>query len=248
MNSDMQKALANLIDETLGEIEELKKSDRFSASEVSLGDSKSGIKDADKDGKLDKEEDKKDEEKEDDKDEEKEDKKDEEKEDDVEKAQGVNEESDPMSKMEDRMSKMEDVMSKMESYMSKKEDKEDDEDEDSKEDKKEDEKELKKSTTESLEKSASDRIETLEKSLENISDMIKKIADAPVPSQSVSYKNVKPLMKSEDAVQPLTKSEVVEKLFELKKSGTIVNSVDITSAELANPFDLAKIASKYNIN
>lgn len=255
----MQKALVNLIDETLGEIEELKKSDRFSASEVSIGDSKSGIEGRDKNGKLDKEEDKKedeeeseDEEKEMDKaegknseadpnaghhqvvkKEEKEDD-DEEDEDDMDKSEGKNREADPMSKMDERMCKMESMMEKMEAYMKKYEDM------DKKEDKDEKKEDMKKSADE-------DRLESLEKSIAGIAKVLEQIADAPVPAKSVSYKNVSPLVKSEDASEPLSKSDVVNKLFELKKSGTEVNSIDITSAELANPAELVKIANKYNI-
>ena len=270
MNADMQKALVNLIDETLGEIEELKKSDRFSASEVSLGDSKSGIESKDKNGSLGKEEDKKEEEDEKKEDEEKED-------DDMDKAEGKNREADPngghhqvakgemmagdskegsstgsaegknreadpMSKMEDRMCKMEAVMAKMEAHLSKKEDKE----EDKKEDMKKSEEENK-GSSEELVKSTSDRIEDLEKSLADIAKMVKEIADTPLPAKSVSYKDVQPLVKSEDASEPLNKSAVVDKLFELKKSGENVSSLDITSAELASPAELVKIANKYNI-
>ena len=36
MNEEMMKSLVALIDESLAEIEELKKSDRFSASEVKI--------------------------------------------------------------------------------------------------------------------------------------------------------------------------------------------------------------------
>lgn len=278
MNADLQKALTSLIDETIGEIEELKKSDRFSASEITLGDSE-GLKGKDKNGSLDKEEDKKEDEEK--KDDEKEDKKD----DDMDKAEGknceadpnagnhqpvakgemmagdsdkgsttsegagTNREADPMSKMEDRMAKMEACMEKMEAYMSKAEDKkEDDKEEKKDEDKKEDMKKSDESSEEeSLAKSTSDRVASLEKSLESIAQMVKEIADTPVPSQSVSYKDVQPLKKSEDAVEPLEKSQVVEKLFELKKSGTHVDTLDITSAELANPAELVKIANKYDI-
>ena len=38
MTTKLSKSLADLIDETLAEIEELKKSDRFSAEEIELGD------------------------------------------------------------------------------------------------------------------------------------------------------------------------------------------------------------------
>lgn len=50
-NEEMVKSLTSLIDETLEEIEEIKKS-KFAASEISMGDDKSGIADKSKNGKL----------------------------------------------------------------------------------------------------------------------------------------------------------------------------------------------------
>ena len=86
MNQEMRNDLLDLIDETLSELDELKKSQRFSASEVSLGDSDSKIHGKDKNGSLSKEEDKKEHKK---KDEEDEDEK------DMEKGEGVNRQADP---------------------------------------------------------------------------------------------------------------------------------------------------------
>ena len=51
-NEEMIKSLTSLIDETLEEIEEIKKS-KFAAAEVSLGDSESGMDSKSKNGELD---------------------------------------------------------------------------------------------------------------------------------------------------------------------------------------------------
>ena len=92
---------------------------------------------------------------------------------------------------------------------------------------------------------------SFETQLEKIAKLVSDIADAPVPSKSVSYKGITPLKKTaaeaEGEGEPLTKSALVERLFDLKKSGTRVDSVDIASAELAKGPELAKIANKYNI-
>ena len=76
--------------------------------------------------------------------------------------------------------------------------------------------------------------------------LMKEIADAPVPQKGVTFDNIKPLTKSDDA-QPLSKAEVANKLFELKKSGTKVDSNDITQAELGNESTLSKLVEKYGI-
>ena len=68
MDQEMAKSLVNLIDETISEIEDLKKS-RYSAAEAKIGDNDSGMAGKDKDGSIEKEE--------------------------AEKADGKNEEADP---------------------------------------------------------------------------------------------------------------------------------------------------------
>jgi len=78
-----------LIDESLAELEELKKSDRFSASEIKLGGPGSGIAGKDPQGGLGKEEDKDEEEDKDDEDDE------DDKEDEIDKAEGKNSVADP---------------------------------------------------------------------------------------------------------------------------------------------------------
>lgn len=228
MNEELMKSLVALIDESLAEIEELKKSDRFSASEIEIKGPGAGIAGKDPNGKLDKEEDK-DEEDDEDEDEKEEDK--------AEKAEGVNEQADPNAGSHQVAKKEHD------------EDEDDHEEKESEEDKKKEMASMKKSIeeTSSLMKSYVDeRLAPIENQLKTLVDLVQKVADAPVPSKSVSYKGITPLKKSEDEGEELTKSAVVEKLFDLKKSGTKVDTKDIISAELGT--DLVKIANKYSIN
>ena len=255
MNEELVKNLASLIDESLAELEELKKSDRFSASEIKLGGPGSGIAGKDPQGGLGKEEDKDDED-------EDEDEEDEDKKPDMDKAEGKNSEADPnagkhkMDKAEEA-AKAEGKNSEADPNagkhkMDKAEDKKDD---DKDEDKKKDKDDMKKSLDEQstlLKSYVDSKFATFETQLEKIAKLVADIADAPVPSKSVSYKGITPLKKSvagevEGEGEALTKSALVEKLFDLKKSGTRVDSVDIASAELAKGPELVKIANKYNI-
>lgn len=251
MKEELKKSLTDLIDETLLELEELKKS-RFSTAEVDLkGPGSDGIDGKPANGKLDagkaaeKAEDKKD---------------DEDKEDDVaEKGEGVNRPAD--------MGKGEGVNRPAD--MGKAEDKKDDDkkedkkDEPHKDDPKHEDKEkdmakklmdmhkgeMKKSLDEAdtLMKSYVDqKVGALESKLAEVLTAVNKLADAPVPAKGVGYKgDAAPLMKSADDGEPLSKSEVASKLFELKKSGSRVDSNDIAMAEMGH--DLEKIVSKYSI-
>jgi len=233
MKEELKKSLTDLIDETLLELEELKKS-RFSAAEVDLkGPGADGIAGKPANGKLDAEkaEDKDDEDKKDD-------------EDVAEKGEGVNSPAD-MGKAEDKEDK-----------------KDDDKDEPHKDDPKHEEKEkevakklldmhkgeMKKSLedADTLMKSYVDsKVGALEKQLATILETVTKMADAPVAAKGVDYKGAAPLMKSTDEGETLSKSEVASKLFELKKSGGRVDSNDVAMAEMGH--DLEKIVSKYNI-
>ncbi len=240
MDNKLQKSLTDLIDETLMELDELRKS-RFAASEIKIEGPGDGIAGKPSDGKLDaaKAEDEKDEKEEDKKDMEKaEDKKDDKKSDE--------------DKAED---------------MDKKEDKDEDKDEDKKKDKdakggKDHEAEEKKAigkladladmkksleSSESLLKSyVEERVKPLEDKLSTILDLVNKIADAPVAPKGATAR-VAPLLKSADeGAEPLSKAQVASKLFELKKSGTRVDSLDITKAEMGQ--DLQQIAKKYEIS
>ena len=236
MDADMKKSLTDLIDETLMELEELKKS-RFAASEVDLKGPGDGIAGKPSNGDLhakkaedDKDEDDKDE---DDK---------EEKAEEAKKADGVNSEEVEKADKEDKDDK--------------KEDKKEDKEEEKKEDKAE--KSSEKSFEEALIKSKEEtgalikaqideRVKPLEDKLSTILDLVNKIADQPVAPKGVTSKAI-PLFKSADEGAPerMSKSEISSKLFELKKSGTKVESLDVTRAELGQDLDF--ITKKYNLS
>lgn len=224
MNEELLKSLTSLIDESLAELEVMKKSDRFSASEIKIEGPGTGIAGKDPQGSLGKEDDEEDEDEED----------------------------------EDEGDEGEEKAEKADKEEDKKDDKKEDKKEDKKDDKKEDFAEMKKSidAQSTLLKSYVDsKFASFETQLDKIAQMVSEIADSPVPSKGVSYKNIVPLKKSANGdmdlggneSEALTKSQVVEKLFALKKSGTHVDSADIAGAELANGQQLVKIANKYNI-
>ncbi len=265
MKEELKKSLTDLIDETLLELEELKKS-RFSAAEVDLkGPGEDKLAGKPVNGKLDAEkaEDKKDDEKDEDKDDDK-----------AEKAEGKNSEADPdaghhkMDKAEGKNSEADPDAGhhKMDKAEDKKDDDKDEDKKDDKEPHKDDPKheekekamakklldmhkgEMKKSLedADTLMKSYVDqKVGALESKLATILETVTKLADAPVPAKGQGYKGAAPLMKSADEGEPLSKSEVASKLFELKKSGGRVDSNDIAMAEMGH--DLEKIVSKYSI-
>lgn len=240
MDAKLTKSLTDLIDETLQELDELRKS-KFAAAEIKIEGPGDGIAGKPSDGKLDaaKADDDKEDDKSDDKDEKDEAKKGE----NEQAAKGENEEA---AKAED-----------------KKEDKDEDKkDKDAKggerheaEEKKAISKladlaDMKKSLedSESLMKSfVEQRVAPLEAKLSTILDLVNKIADQPVAPKGATARTT-PLLKSADegASEPLTKSEVANKLFELKKSGTKVDSNDIVKAEMGQ--DLRTIIKKYEIS
>ena len=245
MDEKLVKSLTSLIDETIAEIEDLKKS-RFSAAEVNLaGPGEDGIAGKPASGCIGKKEEKEDKEEkvaeikaeievEGDEDEEEKKKK------KLEIEKGINEEAAKAEK-------------------DKKEDEEEDEvekginEEAAKAEKEEKEKkqpkegyEIKKSLEEqeALMKSYVDeKIGGLEEKLAGILKIVEEIGSQPVAKRS--YANVVPLQKSEGDVEPLSKADVAGKLFELKKSGTYVDSADIIAAETGG--DLQAITSKYNL-
>lgn len=224
-NEEMVKSLTSLIDETLEEIEEIKKS-KFAASEISLGDDKSGIADKSKNGKLEakkaEDEDKEDEDEED------------EDSDDMDKADWA-EKSDCMDKAEEED-----------------EDKEESKKHEKKESKKEEMKEMKEmkkslEDAEALMKSYVDeRFSTLEKTISKLAAAVEAIADAPVQRKGIPA-GVTALHKSSEEVEPLSKSEVANKLFELKKTGKSVDSADIFKVETGNNLTVLEIANKYGL-
>jgi phage gp36-like protein len=229
-NEEMVKSLTSLIDETLEEIEEIKKS-KFAASEISLGDDKSGIADKSKNGKL---EAKKAEDEDEEEDEEDEDS------DDMDKAD--------WAKKSDCMDKAEDKEEDEEEKESKKHEKKESKKESKKEEMKE-MKEMKKSLedSEALIKSYVDeRFSTLEKTISKLAAAVEAIADAPVQRKGVPA-GVTALHKSTEEVEPLSKSEVANKLFELKKTGKSVDSADIFKVETGNNLTVLEIANKYGL-
>ncbi len=241
MKDELRKSLTDLIDETLLELEELKKS-RFAAAEIELKGPGEGIDGKPSNGKLDAAKAEDDKKKEDEKDED-EAKKAEGTNEDAAKAEGTNEDAAKAEKDEDEKAK----------------DKKEPHKDDPKHEEKEKEMakklldmhkgEMKKSMeeTESLLKSfVEERVKPLEDKLSTIFDLVKQIADQPVPAKGTTARAV-PLMKSaDDQGEPLSKSEIASKLFELKKSGTKVDSLDIARAEMGQ--DLNKIVEKYKIS
>jgi hypothetical protein len=219
-NEEMVKSLTSLIDETLEEIEEIKKS-KFAASEISLGDKDSGMAGKSKNGNL---EAKKSEDEED---------KDEDK------------EMDKAESCEDKESDEDEKKKKKEAEMSKKED-------DDKKDKKEDEdkkEDMKKSLKESedLVKSYVDgKMNSIEEKLSKMAAAIQALAEAPVQRRGVPA-GVAPLHKSTADVEPLSKTELANKLFELKKSGQPVDSSDVFRVETGNQATAFEIANKYGL-
>lgn len=228
MDENLIKSLTSLIDETISEIEDLKKS-RFAASEVKIEGPGDGIDGKPVNGKIGKKEDEEDDEK---------DEKDEKEE--VEK--GVNDEAE----------KSEDAEKSEEAEKAEKA-----KEEDEKEDEDKDEKEIEKSEPEAddLKKSLDERDELLKsmfnEAIGNLNDkiagimeVVEKMADQPVERKGINH--VVPLKKNDDEeVAPLAKADVANKLFELKKSGESVDSADIAAAETGG--DLQAIISKYNL-
>lgn len=245
MDNKLTKSLTDLIDETLQELDELRKS-RFAASEIKIEGPGDGIAGKPSDGDLHAKKGENEAAKaEDDKDEDDEKKKEEAKK--MEK--GVNDEAEKAEKADAEKAE------KPEAKDEKKEDKKDDKKSD---DKKDDDKEdakaafaaMKKSFEESdslMKSYVEERVKPLEEKLSTILNLVNKIADQPVAPKGVTAREIAPLTKSGDAgFEPLSKSQVASKLFELKKSGAAVDSLDITKAEMGQ--DLQTLIKKYEIS
>jgi flagellar biosynthesis GTPase FlhF len=243
-NQELVKSLTSLIDETLEEIEVIKKS-KFAASEITIegpGDTKIGDKPTN--GSLDAKK--------------KEEKEDEDEEDKDEAKKGENEKADPdhgkfaqapsVSKGENEKADPDHGKFAQSSTVSKKEDEDKDEDEDKK--KKEDMKEMKKSISASqdlMKSYVDEKFSTLEERLSKMTSAIESLANAPVGRRGVPA-GVQALAKSADETESLTKSKVVDSLMSLKKSGTYVDSSDIFTAETCKSFgELKTIADKYGV-
>jgi hypothetical protein len=248
MTTKLSKSLADLIDETLAEIEELKKSDRFSAEEIELGDksAQGGLskEEAEKAEDEDEEDEDEDEEEEEAKKAEDEDDKDDKEEDEAKKAEAE------MAKAEEECEKAEaawhKALKKREMCKAELKHKKKPEMAEKSEGVNlmaKEEKEMKKS----LEKSIDARISPLETKLAQVLDVVKQIAEAPLPQRGHTYRQVQPLAKSATEVEPLNKSAVLNKLLDLKKTGTDVDAADVVRVEVGGTGDLHDIANKYGI-
>jgi hypothetical protein len=249
MTTKLSKSLADLIDETLAEIEELKKSDRFSAEEIELGDksaqgglSKEEAEKAEDEDEEDEDEDEDEEEAKKAEDEDKDDKDDEE--DEAKKAEAE------MAKAEEECEKAEaawhKALKKREMCKAELKHKKKPEMAEKSEGVNlmvKEEKEMKKS----LEKSIDARISPLETKLAQVLDVVKQIAEAPLPQRGHTYRQVQPLAKSATEAEPLNKSAVLNKLLDLKKTGTDVDAADVVRVEVGGTGDLHDIANKYGI-
>jgi TATA-binding protein-associated factor Taf7 len=251
VDKNLTKSLTDLIDETLMELDELRKS-RFAASEIKIEGPGAGIDGKPSNGDLHAKK------AEDDKDEDKDDK------DDKDMEKGTNDEAE---KSDNDPADSEETKRKLKTLMSKKDEDKDDEDEDDKEphedDPKHEEKEkkiakelldmhkgeMKKSleSSESLMKSyVEERVAPLEEKLATILDLVNKIADQPIAPKGATARTTPLLKSADDVVEPLSKAQVANKLFELKKSGAKVDSNDIVKVEMGQ--DLKNIIKKYEIS
>lgn len=206
-NTDLMKAIADVIDEALVEYDDLMKNegiDYAQAIDDKKGQGQGIVGEGHADGMAKEDEEMKPEDKEEDKDEDK----DEDHEDDEDEEKLMSAYKSLVAKMEKKG-----IMHKMEHKKVKKS---------------ETAEELNASEpskdVESLKKSVDERFETLNKTLAGISETIKKLAAQPAPRKGVA--GYQPLRKSEGSEEApaLKKSEVVGKLLELKKSGD--NRVD----------------------
>lgn len=243
-NNELVKSLTSLIDETLEEIETIKKS-KFAASEITIegpGDTKIGDKPTN--GTLDakKKEDKEDE------DEDKEDKMDKGENEKADQDAGKFAQAPSVSKGENEKADADAGKFAQAPTVSKKEEKDEDEDKD--EDKKKEMKEMKKSISrsEDLMKSYVDeKFSTLEERLSKMASAIESLANAPVGRRGVPA-GVQALAKSVEDTEALNKTKVVDQLFELKKSGKYVDSSDIFTAETCKSYgELKAVADKYGV-
>ena len=270
MDQEMAKSLVNLIDETISEIEDLKKS-RYSATEARIGEKDSGMSGMEKDGGMEKEE--------------------------AEKAEGTNESADPGTRGVTESAMASDPgKSNLHAEAAKaegKDDDSDDDDDDEKKKKKKDEMDKAegenrsaapgepgkvddsgsdpgKSNLESEAKKADqpaegydikksldeqetlfksyvdDKFAQLETRLGSILDVVKEMGDEPAAPKGVPAGKFIPLQKNEGEIETLNKSDALDKLLDLKKSGTYVDTADIASIEMGG--DLQAIVEKYSLN
>ena len=69
-----------------------------------------------------------------------------------------------------------------------------------------------------------------------------------MPKKSVDASKLSVLKKSEEVTETLSKADVANKMFELKKSGNNdVTTDEIYKAEFGTAFDTAALVKKYNL-
>lgn len=245
MEKNLAKSLTDLIDETLAEIEALKKSDRFSAEEIEMGHDASGSTETHAVSKADEEDEKEEDEKEE--------HKEEEHEDEAKKAEHAYKKAEEECEKaehayKEAMKKREMCKAEHDKHMAKKEHDEAHKSEGVNEMAKEEHKEKKmKKMEKKLAKSIEERVAPLENQISQVLEAVKKLADAPVPARGATYKNVQPLAKGSVEAEPLNKSQVLGELITLKKSGKEVPTEDVLKAEIGSASELQEIATKYGI-
>ena len=87
---------------------------------------------------------------------------------------------------------------------------------------------------------------SLEEKLSKMAAAIEALADAPVSRNGIPA-GVTALHKSTDEIEPMNKTDLANKLFELKKSGQEVNSEDIFRVETGSQETANLIATKYGL-
>jgi hypothetical protein len=244
MEKNLAKSLTDLIDETLAEIEALKKSDRFSAEEIEMDHGADGSTETHAVSKADEED-----EKEEDEDEEHED---EEHEDEAKKAEHAYKKAEEECEKaehsyKEAMKKREMCKAEHDKHMTKKEHDEAHKSDGVNEMVKEDKEKKMKKMEKKLAKSIEARVAPLENQISQVLEAVKKLADAPVPARGATYKNVQTLAKGSVEAEPLNKSQVLGELITLKKSGKEVPTEDVLKAEIGSASELQEIATKYGI-
>jgi hypothetical protein len=246
MDANLAKSLTELIDETLEELEDLRKS-RFDAEEIDMGSDANGsmkMKKKEEDDEDDEDEDeeekaeKSDDEDEDDEDEDEEEKA--EKSDDEDEDDEDEDEEEKIKKAEMACAKAEDAYNKAKESRKKAE-------------KKRDSlyKKMGMSSSEMKKSKTDSKIQKLEKTFKakiaEMTDAINRIADQPVYARGTTYRDFQPLAKSTGDYETLSKTRILGELVSLKKSGRDISTDDVLRAELGGQSDLQEIANKYSI-
>jgi hypothetical protein len=242
MEKNLAKSLTDLIDETLAEIEALKKSDRFSAEEIEMDHDADGSTETHAVSKADEEDEK----------EEDEEHEEEEHEDEAKKAEHAYKKAEEECEKaehayKEAMKKREMCKADHDKHMTKKEHDEAHKSDGVNEMVKEDKEKKMKKMEKKLAKSIEARVAPLESQISQVLEAVKKLADAPVPARGATYKNVQPLAKGSVEAEPLNKSQVLGELITLKKSGKEVPTEDVLKAEIGSASELQEIATKYGI-